>query len=137
MDTSLSFWRLLGLLVSVLTSLRRCFAYRSLGALMIARVSFGGGLAIQGVTGFLSIISVGALGMAYYNVKRLQIDQHRAWMLRGWFYVRPLFPLSSDYNKHTYLLKPDGLDCHNTIDHVRNGRYYHPDRWLLCFVGVR
>jgi hypothetical protein len=54
---------------------------------MIARRAFGGGLEIQSWTGFLSIISVGALGMAYYNVKRLQIDQHRAWMLRAWFYV--------------------------------------------------
>lgn len=49
------------------------------GALMIARHAFGGGLDTQAV--------VGVLALSYYNIKRLQIEQHRAWMLRAWFYV--------------------------------------------------
>ena len=59
---------------------------------MIARVSFGGGLDVQMAAGVMSIMSLIALGMAYYNIKKLQIDQHRAWMLRAWFYVSNALP---------------------------------------------
>ena len=31
--------------------------------------------------------------MAYYNIKRLQIEQHRAWMLRTWFYAGSIITL--------------------------------------------
>ncbi|KAH6721658.1 hypothetical protein BKA61DRAFT_538299 [Leptodontidium sp. MPI-SDFR-AT-0119] len=58
----------------------------NVGALMIARRAFGGGLDIQAAVGLLAIITTLSLGIAYYNIKRLQIDQHRAWMLRSWFY---------------------------------------------------
>ena len=55
---------------------------------MIARVSFGGGIETQTVVGLLAILFLGSLAIAYYNIKRLQIEQHRAWMLRAWIYVR-------------------------------------------------
>ena len=54
---------------------------------MIARHAFGGTLATQGLVGVLSIATLGSAFMAYINIKRLQIDQHRAWMLRCWFYA--------------------------------------------------
>ncbi|KAL6812803.1 hypothetical protein GGI42DRAFT_158578 [Trichoderma sp. SZMC 28013] len=57
------------------------------GAIMIAPVSVGGDLATQGVIGVNAIMFLVSLALAYYNVKRLQIEQHRAWMLRGWFYA--------------------------------------------------
>lgn len=57
------------------------------GAIMIAREAFGGTMATQALIGTLFIITTIGLGLAYYNVKVLQIDQHRAWMLRTWFYV--------------------------------------------------
>jgi hypothetical protein len=57
------------------------------GVFLIARHAFGGSLATQTWSGFLCIISILALGLAYYNIKRLQIDQHRAWMLRAWFWM--------------------------------------------------
>ncbi|KAE8328016.1 hypothetical protein BDV39DRAFT_214576 [Aspergillus sergii] len=58
----------------------------NVGALMIARHTFGGTLSTQAVVGLLVILSTCAIGMAYYNVKRLQLEQHRAWMLRAFFY---------------------------------------------------
>ncbi|KAG4440743.1 hypothetical protein IFR05_003787 [Cadophora sp. M221] len=58
----------------------------NVGALMVARRAFGGGLDIQAAVGLLVIMTTSSLSMAYYNIKRLQIDQHRAWMLRAWFY---------------------------------------------------
>ncbi|KAB8266529.1 hypothetical protein BDV30DRAFT_232381 [Aspergillus minisclerotigenes] len=58
----------------------------NVGALMIARHTFGGTLSTQAAVGLLVILSTCAIGMAYYNVKRLQLEQHRAWMLRAFFY---------------------------------------------------
>jgi hypothetical protein len=59
----------------------------TVGALMIARHAFGGGMETQIAVGLMSILFVGSLVMSYINVKRLQIEEHRAWMLRAWFYV--------------------------------------------------
>ncbi|KAL1859793.1 hypothetical protein Daus18300_009383 [Diaporthe australafricana] len=75
------FHRLNGYLVIVLSLLGIA------GVLMITRHAFGGTLATQYATGFLCIAFVGAMVMAYINIKRLQIEQHRAWMLRAWFYA--------------------------------------------------
>jgi len=61
------------------------------GAIMIAREAFGGTMATQSWVGALFILTTVGLGLAIYNVKMLQIDQHRAWMLRTWFYVRLIF----------------------------------------------
>lgn len=58
------------------------------GAIMIAREAFGGTMVTQSWVGALFILTTVGLGLAIYNIKMLQIDQHRAWMLRTWFYVR-------------------------------------------------
>lgn len=58
-----------------------------IGALMIAHMAFGGGLDVQVWVGFVGIGILVCFVLAIINVKRLQIEQHRAWMLRGWFYV--------------------------------------------------
>lgn len=63
------------------------FIASTAGVLMIARHSFGGGLDVQSASGVLSIMCISSFTLAYINIKRLQIEQHRAWMLRGWFYV--------------------------------------------------
>lgn len=57
------------------------------GALMIVRHSFGGGLDVQAWIGFVGIGVLVCFIISYINIKRLQTEQHRAWMLRGWFYV--------------------------------------------------
>jgi hypothetical protein len=75
--------------------IHRIFGYAALllyiislaGALMIARHAFGGGLDIQAWIGFVGIGTLVSFIISYINIKRLQIEQHRAWMLRGWFYV--------------------------------------------------
>jgi hypothetical protein len=63
------------------------------GSLMIARRAFGGTLEIQAAVGSLVVMITISLGMAYYNIKRLQIDQHRAWMLRTMFYLGTIITL--------------------------------------------
>ncbi|KAH8817873.1 hypothetical protein DL96DRAFT_1820596 [Flagelloscypha sp. PMI_526] len=52
-------------------------------ALMIARRSFGGTMTTQVMVVITSFASLGAIVMAYVNIKRLQIDQHRKWMIRA------------------------------------------------------
>lgn len=59
----------------------------NVGALMIVRHSFGGELSTQAAVGVLAIATTSGMALAYYNIKRLQIDQHRAWMLRTAFYL--------------------------------------------------
>ena len=52
------------------------------GGFIMARHTFGGGVSASGSTyavGFMTLVS--AL-MGYYNIKRLQLEQHRKWMLR-------------------------------------------------------
>lgn len=66
------------------------------GALMIARRAFGGGIEAQTITGVMAIAFLGSLLLAVINIKRLQIEEHRKWMLRAWFYVREnLHPIIS------------------------------------------
>lgn len=57
------------------------------GYVIIAPIAMGGDLPTQTFLGFLAIITTTTLGLALYNIRRLQIDQHRAWMLRTWFYI--------------------------------------------------
>ncbi|KAK7419805.1 hypothetical protein QQZ08_010693 [Neonectria magnoliae] len=57
------------------------------GVFMIAKPTFGGALDMQAATGTASIVFIVCQGLGYYNIKRLQIEQHRAWMLRGWIIV--------------------------------------------------
>lgn len=45
---------------------------------MIARKAFGGSLETQAGIGTLVILTTISVVMAYVNIKRLQIDQHRA-----------------------------------------------------------
>ena len=78
---ALLFHRINGYMVVTLTTIA------IVGALMIARVSFGGGLSVQVVVGVLAIMILLSFGISLYNIKKLQIEQHRAWMLRAWFYV--------------------------------------------------
>ncbi|KAI4286402.1 MAG: hypothetical protein L6R35_004344 [Caloplaca aegaea] len=63
------------------------------GAIMVARRSYGGGFELQTGIGLLVIVTTGAAGMAYINIKRLQIEEHRAWMLRTWFYAGSIITL--------------------------------------------
>ncbi|ROW12253.1 hypothetical protein VMCG_00161 [Cytospora schulzeri] len=57
------------------------------GGLMAARRSFGGDPAFQASNVLLTSLVVVGLSLAMISIKRLQIEQHRAWMLRTWFWA--------------------------------------------------
>lgn len=58
----------------------------NISAMIMADKALGGTIETRCLIGVLAIVSVGSGLMAYINIKRLQIDQHRAWMLRCWGY---------------------------------------------------
>jgi hypothetical protein len=57
------------------------------GTIIITRHAFGGDFATQTWTGAMVILTTVGYIMAWVNIKLLQIDQHRAWMLRTWAWV--------------------------------------------------
>lgn len=80
-NKSIFFHRFNGYLVTLLV------LAGNVGGLMIARHAAGGGLDTQSMVVLLAIVTTGSLVLALYHIKRLQLDQHRAWMLRAWCYV--------------------------------------------------
>ena len=72
------FHRLNGYLVVVLSLVS------SAGTIIIAKHAFGGDFVTQTFTGALVILTTVGYALAWINVKLLQIDQHRAWMMRTW-----------------------------------------------------
>ncbi|KAK2809697.1 hypothetical protein FQN50_003542 [Emmonsiellopsis sp. PD_5] len=63
------------------------------GAWMAARRAFGGSLETQVGVGLVGILFVVCLALGYVNIKRLQLEQHRAWMMRGWVYASSIITL--------------------------------------------
>jgi hypothetical protein len=61
--------------------------------IIVSKVAFGGDFATQTFAGFLGIAVVGATALAYINIKRLQIEQHRAWMMRAWVWAASIITL--------------------------------------------
>ncbi|KLJ10826.1 hypothetical protein EMPG_13807 [Blastomyces silverae] len=72
-----------------------------LGALMIADHTFGGSFDMQFMIICLALLPTISGALAYYNICRLQLEQHRAWMLRTMFYAgviltsRPLIAIGA------------------------------------------
>ncbi|THV89994.1 hypothetical protein D6D26_09574 [Aureobasidium pullulans] len=54
------------------------------GTIIITRHAFGGDFSTQTWTGAMVILTTIGYIMAWVNIKLLQIDQHRAWMMRTW-----------------------------------------------------
>jgi hypothetical protein len=75
------FHRLNGYAVIILSLLANA------GALIVLPHAFGGDMTTRVWGGVTVISTTGSLAFAYFNIKVLQIDQHRAWMMRAWAYV--------------------------------------------------
>jgi len=63
------------------------------GVLIIIRRTEGGEVVLQAGLYLLAIVTMVSAGMAFWNIKRLRIDQHRNWMLRTWFYAASIITL--------------------------------------------
>ncbi|KEF56230.1 uncharacterized protein A1O9_07811 [Exophiala aquamarina CBS 119918] len=69
------------------------FLVANAGAYMITPEAAGGSPATQVGLGTLATATTVTITLSYINIKRLQIDQHRAWMLRTWFYAGSIITL--------------------------------------------
>ena len=56
----------------------------NIGAILVGPGALGGTIEVRLLIGVLTISTWGSALMAWVNIKQLQIDQHRAWMLRCW-----------------------------------------------------
>ncbi|KAJ3535475.1 hypothetical protein NM208_g7123 [Fusarium decemcellulare] len=65
-------------------------AIGTIGALMVEKRAFGGPFSARIGTYIIAVSFATAMVMGMINIKKRQFDRHRAWMLRGWFYVRAL-----------------------------------------------
>ncbi|KAM0717362.1 hypothetical protein Q7P37_007214 [Cladosporium fusiforme] len=65
----------------------------SVTGIIISKVSFGGDFATQAFAGCFGLSVIGSITLAYINIKRLQIEQHRAWMMRAWVYSASIITL--------------------------------------------
>lgn len=79
--------RINGYLVIILTLISNATV------LVLAPVTFGGTISTRIYVGVAVISTTISYIFAYINIKRLQIDQHRAWMMRAWAYVSSHPPL--------------------------------------------
>ncbi|KAF2770568.1 hypothetical protein EJ03DRAFT_291242 [Teratosphaeria nubilosa] len=61
------------------------------GAVIMTRHSFSGDFTTQTWVGTVAILTTLGYLMAWINIKLLQIDQHRAWMMRTWvWFAQPV-----------------------------------------------
>jgi uncharacterized membrane protein len=65
----------------------------NIGAIIIIRRPAGGDISKQTILALLVILTTLSAVMALWNIRVLQIDQHRAWMLRLWFYMGTIITL--------------------------------------------
>jgi Predicted membrane protein (DUF2306) len=78
------------------------------GVFMITRHAVGGSPNTQAAIGTLATVTIISISLAYYNIKRLQIDQHRAWMIRTWVYAGSIISvrlIMMAANKVVYAMK--------------------------------
>jgi len=74
--------RTIGYIVMILLSLG------NIGVIIFSRISMGGNdFSLLASIATLVIATTGSMGLAWYNIKRQQIDEHRKWMLRAMFWM--------------------------------------------------
>ncbi|RYP58831.1 hypothetical protein DL769_008777 [Monosporascus sp. CRB-8-3] len=95
------------------------------GAFIIVGISFGGDLDVQTGIGFMGLALVASLVMAYVNVKRLQIERHRAWMLRAWVYAGSITTIRILMVVMVAILFSPYLEGSTLVRDIRTKDYYY------------
>lgn len=103
------------------------------GIFMFLRNAFGGGIETQTGIGLLSIMFIGSMMLAFINIKKLQIEQHRVWMLRAWFYV-----CAANASNNLMLISEQGRIHHHYSANSDHCSHYHQQHGnLLCIASLR
>jgi hypothetical protein len=94
----------------------------NIGACLVSDTAMGGSLEVRALVYVVASMTIVSLLLAYINIKRLQIDQHRAWMLRAWFYAFIIVTQRLIQGSAIQIISNVGgfympMQCH-TIDHI-------------------
>ncbi|WAO88836.1 Hypothetical protein NCS54_00619800 [Fusarium falciforme] len=91
-------------------------ALGTVGALIIERRAMGGPFSARIGTWIIGVSFITAMVMGVVSIKKRQFEQHRAWMLRGWFYAGAiismrivLIAVAIIVGQHGWLYRP--LQC--------------------------
>lgn len=96
---------------------------------MIIQHAVGGSPTLQAWIGLLGAMTTIGLALAYINIKRLQIDQHRAWMLRTWTWAASIASLR--------LIQLAAIHCAEAYGHVFYSSIRCAEIWYMYqHVGV-
>jgi len=116
----------------------------NVGALMIMRRAFGGDMSIQTAVVALVVLTTIGLMMGYVNIKRLQVDQHRAWMLRTMFYLGTIITdrilmiisamITSAVRSYFVVMSCDEISF-IARDEISNMPEYMRQNYPGCFIG--
>lgn len=87
----------------------------NVGAYMIQCRSMGGQPVLQVVIGMLATSIITALLLAYINIKRLQIDLHRMWMIRAWSWAASIITLRLVMMASWHIMRTYGYTYHVAI----------------------
>lgn len=77
---AMSFHRTAGKIINVLAFVSTACAWG------MARVSYGGDLTIQAGTYLVGVMILWSTVASWRAIRRLQIDEHRIWLIRAWSY---------------------------------------------------
>ncbi|KAK5053985.1 hypothetical protein LTR84_001947 [Exophiala bonariae] len=106
--TAILFHRLNGYLIILL------FLIANAGAYIIIPQAAGGAPSTQVALGCLATLTTITITLSYINIKRLQLDQHRAWMIRTWVYAASVITLRLIYEAmHKYIADHQSRDWYD------------------------
>lgn len=105
---AIMFHRLNGYMIILL------FFIANAGAFIIVPQAAGGSPATQVGLGSLATVTTITITLSYINIKRLQIDQHRAWMIRTWVYAASVLTLRIVFEAtHKYIAEHQSRDWYD------------------------
>ncbi|KAK1219859.1 hypothetical protein PQX77_017438 [Marasmius sp. AFHP31] len=109
-------------------------------ALMLMRHSYGGDISIQSGVVALAALSLSSATIAWFNIKKLRIDQHRKWMLRTWFYASSIITLRIVMMMIAHLISANGhyhtvWSCAEVLYTIDNNSTMLEELYPTCLTG--
>ncbi|KAG9104538.1 hypothetical protein FRC07_009783, partial [Ceratobasidium sp. 392] len=131
---AMGFHRNAGKIINILTFVS------TLSAVGIARVSFGGDLSIQSGAYVLALMTLWSTVKSWLAIRRLEIDEHRKWIIRSWSYqmsvitLRAISFLLMVYISITGTAFYHALPCED-IEYVLNNKALYTRDFPQCQIG--
>ncbi|KAK1235623.1 hypothetical protein PQX77_001142 [Marasmius sp. AFHP31] len=109
-------------------------------AFILMRRSFGGDISTQFAVVALGAASLSSATVAWFNIKKLQIDQHRKWMLRTWSYASCIITLRIVQIISAQVVSAVGQyytvwSCAEVLDTIHNNSTMLEELYPACLSG--